>query len=191
MLSSLVALRSAMRSARAAVLRRRRTEPLLAPQVLELLADDRVARDAADWLTAQYPPPIGLLADALLAERLSEHARRRIARLLGKIDDPRAAEAFLLALSKVPTGVRPGLAQALARSASRRRLPREPLLEAATRAAAEPPSGDGRADLDVIFDLLAAAYPREPVHLRSGRWSAAAPSAGPRSSGSTSACRTR
>jgi hypothetical protein len=63
----------------------------------------------------------------------------------------------------VPTGVRPGLAQALARSASRRRLPREPLLEAARRVAAEPLSGDGRADLDVIFALLAAAYPRQPI----------------------------
>jgi hypothetical protein len=163
-LACLVALRSGDAERARSVLRRRRTEPLLGPQVLELLADDRVARDAADWLTVQYPPPIGLLADALLAERLSEHARRRIARLLGKIDDPRAAEALLLALSKVPTGVRPGVAQALARSASRRRLPREPLLEAATRAAAEPPSGDGRAELDVVFDLLAAAYPREPVH---------------------------
>ena len=162
-LSSFVALRSGEAERARAVLRRRRTEPLLAPQVLELLADDRVARDAADWLTAQDPSPIGLLADALLGEGLSEHARRRIARLLGKSDDPRAAEALLVALPKVPTGVRPGLAQALARSASRRRLPREPLLEAARRVAAEPPSGDGRAELDVIFTLLAAAYPRQPI----------------------------
>ncbi len=162
-LSSLAALRSGEPERARAVLVRRRTEPVLAPQVLELLADDRVARDAADWLTAQEPSPIGLLADGLLAERLSEHARRRVARLLGKSDDPRAAEALLVALPKVPTGVRPGLAQALARSASRRRLPREPLLEAATRAAAEPPSGDGRAELEAIFALLAAAYPRQPI----------------------------
>lgn len=161
--ASLAALRSGDPAHVRGVLRTRRTEPLLAPQVLELLADDRVARDAADWLTAQDPPPIGLLADALLAERLSGHARRRIARLLGKIDDPRAAEALLVALPKVPTGVRPGLAHALARSGSRRRLPREPLLDAATRAAAEPPSADRRTYLNMIFGLLAAAYPREPI----------------------------
>jgi len=161
--ASLVELRSGDAGRAAAVLRRRRTEPLLAPQVVELLADDRVARDAADWLTAQEPPPVGLLADGLLATRLSEQARRRIARLLGKIDDPRAAEALLAALPGAPKAVRPGLAHALARSASRRRLPRAPLLEAAARAAAEPPSGDDRGDLDVIFGLLAAAYPREPV----------------------------
>jgi hypothetical protein len=145
------------------ILRLRRTEPLLAPQVVELLADDRVARDAADWLTAQDPSPIGLLADALLSDRLSENARRRVARLLGKSEDRRAAEALLAALPRVPTGVRPGLAHALARAAARRPLPREAILAAATRAAEEPPSGDGRAHLEVIFALLAAAYPREPV----------------------------
>jgi hypothetical protein len=52
---------------------------------------------------------------------------------------------------------------ALVRAASRRRLPREPILAAVTRAAEEPPSGDGPSQLDVVFTLLAAAYPREPV----------------------------
>jgi hypothetical protein len=144
-----------------AILRRRRTEPLLAPQVVALLADDRVARDAADWLTAQDPAPVGLLGDALLAERHSDPARRRIARLLGKTDDPRAVESLLAALPVVPTGVRPALASALARAATRRRLPREPLFAALRRVATEPSRGD--AVLDEIFSLLAAAYPREPV----------------------------
>lgn len=145
------------------VLRLRRTEPLLAQQVIDLLADDRVARDAADWLTAQEPSPIGLLADALLSDHRPDNARRRVARLLGKSEDPRAAEALLAALPRVPTGVRSGLAHALARSASRRRLPREPILAAVARAAEERPPGDGGAQLEVIFTLLAAAYPREPV----------------------------
>jgi hypothetical protein len=146
-----------------AVLRRRRTDPLLAAQVLELLADDRVARDAADWLTAQDPPPIGLLADALLSDRLPDAARRRVARLLGKSDDPRAAEALVAALPRVPTGVRPGLAHALARAAARRPLPRDPILAAAASAAEEAAPGDGRGHLDAVFALLAAAYPGEPV----------------------------
>jgi ATP:ADP antiporter, AAA family len=145
------------------VLRLRRTEPLLAPQVIGLLADDRVARDAADWLTAQVPSPTGLLADALLSDQLSDNARRRVARLLGKSDDPRTAEALLAALSRVPTGVRSGLAHALARAASRRPLPRDPILRAAARAAEESLPGEDRADLDAVFALLAAAYPREPI----------------------------
>jgi hypothetical protein len=144
------------------VLARRRTDPLLAPQVIALLGDDRVARDAADWLVAQEPPPIGLLGDALLSDRLSEHARRRVARILGKLDDPRAAEALVVALPSVPTRVRPGLAHALGRAAARAPLPREPILAAARRAAEESPAG-GRASLEEIFALLEAAYPREPV----------------------------
>jgi hypothetical protein len=162
-IESLRELRSGDAARARAVLGRRRTEPLLAPQVVELLADDRVARDAADWLTAQEPPPTGLLADALLSDRLPDAARRRVARLLGKSEDPRAADALVAALSQVPTGVRPGLAHALARAAARRPLPRDPILAAAASAAEEPPPGDGRGHLEVVFALLSAAYPREPI----------------------------
>jgi hypothetical protein len=131
--------------------------------VVLLLEDDALARDAADWLTAQHPAPVGLLTDALLSDRLSDAARRRVARLLGKIDDSRAADGLLAALGNVPTGVRPGLANALARAAARRPLPREPLLAAARRSAEEPPpAGDARTHLEEIFCFLAAAYPREP-----------------------------
>ncbi|HSD22632.1 MAG TPA: hypothetical protein VLC54_21450 [Anaeromyxobacter sp.] len=162
-LSALRDLRSGFEERIRAVLTRRRTEPLLAPQVVALLADDRVARDAADWLTAQEPPPMGLLGDALLSDRLSDHARRRVARLLGKIDDPRAADGLLAALPLVPRGVRPGLAHALARAATRRPLPLGPILTAARRAAADPARDDERARLQEVFSLLAAAYPREPM----------------------------
>ncbi len=162
-LSALRDLRSGFEERIRAVLTRRRTEPLLAPQVVALLADDRVARDAADWLTAQEPPPMGLLGDALLSDRLSDHARRRVARLLGKIDDPRAADGLLAALPLVPRGVRPGLAHALARAATRRPLPLGPILTAARRAAADPAPGDESARLQEVFSLLAAAYPREPM----------------------------
>jgi hypothetical protein len=162
-LAALADLRSGDPGRAAAVLRRRRTEPLLAPQVVLLLADDRLARDAADWLTAQDPAPVGLLTDALLSERLSDHARRRVARILGKSEDPRAADGLLAALDEVPTAVRPGLANALARAATRRPLPQAPLLAAARRAAEEGPRGDARAHLEEVFCFLAAAYPREPI----------------------------
>jgi hypothetical protein len=160
-LATLGELRSGDEARLRAVLRRRRTEPLLVPQVVALLGDDRAARDAADWLCAQEPLPIGALADALLAERLADPARRRIARLLGKMDDPRAAQGLLAALPVVPTAVRPAVAEALARVAARRPLPRDPLLVALRRVAAEPTRGE--AALEEIFSLLSAAYPREPV----------------------------
>lgn len=161
--AELGALRSGDVERMRAVLARRRTEPVLGPQVIALLADDRVARDAADWLTAQEPPPVGLLTDALLAEGGSDHLRRRVARLLGKVDDPRAAEGLLAALPVVPTGVRPGLAHALARAGTKRRLPRAPLLAAAARAAADGDGPDEHALLLNVFRLLAAAYPGEPI----------------------------
>jgi hypothetical protein len=146
----------------AAVLRRLRSEPLLAPQVVALLADDSVARDAADWLTALEPAPIGLLTDALLSEALSDNTRRRVARLLGKIADPRAAAGLVDALPVVPAGVRPGVVDAIARASERTPLAREPLLDAVRRFASEQ-RGEEPVSLEPIFSLLAAAYPGEPV----------------------------
>jgi hypothetical protein len=163
MLVSLADLRSGDERRVVAVLRRLRTEPLLAPQVVALLSDDSVARDAADWLTAQEPAPIGLLTDALLSEGLSDNTRRRVARLLGKIDDPRAAAGLLTALAAVPAGVRPGVVDAIARTSERTPLAREALLEAVRRFASEPSRSDERAAIESMFSLLAAAYPGEPV----------------------------
>jgi hypothetical protein len=145
------------------ILRRRHSEPLVARQVIALLGDDRVARDAADWITAQDPPPTGLLGDALLDAGLPDAARRRVARLLGKIDDPRASHLLMAALEVVPTGVRGALATALRRTAEKTRLPREPLLAAARHLAEEPSRGEPQAELEEIFTLLAAAYPGEPL----------------------------
>jgi hypothetical protein len=167
-----VALLAALRSGEVRrtkrVLRERHTRPLLAPQVVQLLGDDRVARDAADWLTAQDPPPAGLLGDALLDDRLSDATRRRVARLLGKLEDPRAGFILLAAVQAVPTGVRHALATALCRASERTPLPAEPLLAAARRAALEPSRGEPRAELEEIFSLLGAAWPGEPL-LRSLR----------------------
>jgi hypothetical protein len=162
-LALLAELRSGDPQRASAVLRVLHTEPLLAPQVIALLGDDRVARDAADWLTAQDPPPAGLLGDALMDPRQSDAARRRTARILGKLDDPRAAHGLVAALPRVPTGVRRAVASALARVSEKVPLPSEPLLTAARRAAAEPPRGDERGELEEIFSLIAAAYPGEPV----------------------------
>lgn len=159
---ALAALRGEVAEVKLAVLQARRSEPVLAPQVLLLLEDDHLAREAADWLIAQDPPPVGLLSDALLGPGLPGSARRRVARILGKVDDPRAAECLVRALSEVPSEVRPGVAHALARIGVRQDLPEGPLLAAAAVAARET-GRDRRAVLDEVFSLLAAAFPREPV----------------------------
>jgi len=161
-LEALSALRSGDPALQRAVLAYRRREPILAAQVLELVGDDRVARDAADWLSAQEPPPVGLLSDALLDPNRSPRARRRIARILGKLDDPRASDCLLGAIKSVPTDVRLGVAHALARQSTLRSLPREPLFAAAIAAANEH-HRDRRLALEETFSLLAAALPDEPV----------------------------
>lgn len=144
-----------------AVLQQRRAEPALVSQVVSLLGDDEVARDAADWLSAQRPEPLGAYADGLLAEELEPAARRRVARLLGKSDSERAVQCLLGALATVPPSVRSGVAQALARLAVRRPIARAPLLQAILQTAAQP--AEHADDLEQIFALLAAAYPAEPV----------------------------
>jgi ATP:ADP antiporter, AAA family len=146
-----------------AVLQQARSEPLLTGQVLLLLADDRLARAAADWLSVQEPAPVGALSDALLGEGLGSSVRRRVARLIGKIDDQRAVQCLLDALPKVPTDVRAGVAQALARLASRRPIPREPLLAAVVETASSARASDDLL-LKEIFTLLSAAYRDEPMH---------------------------
>lgn len=159
--SALRELRSGQPDRVRAVLRQRRSEPVLASQVVALLGDDAVARDAADWLSAQEPAPIGVYADALLADGLASAARRRVARLLGKSDAELAVQSLLGALPKVPTSVRFGVAQALARLATRRPIARGPLLASIVEVASEPVGGDER--LEQIFALLAATYPEEPI----------------------------
>lgn len=145
------------------VLRAGRTQPLIAPLVIALLADDRLARDAADWLSVQKPAPVGLLSDALLEERLPDAARRRVARLLGKCGEERARKALMEALLRVPTAVRIGVAQALAHAAVAHELDPEPIL-AALKELALQPSVESEADrLEEVFFLLAAAFPQEPM----------------------------
>jgi hypothetical protein len=161
-LDALTELRSGDATRVRAALRQLRSEPFLVPQVVHLLGSDALAQDAADWISAQTPAPIGALNDALLADHLSAAVRRRVARLLGKIDDERAAQSLLDALRRVPGDVRLGVVQALARLGSRRALPRAPLLAAAVELAEQAEAREEQG-LEQIFTLLAAAYPEEPV----------------------------
>ncbi len=161
-LTDFAALRSGELGPMLTVLERGASDQLLAPQAIALLGDDRVAQAAADWLSALRPPAVGLLQDALLAPDLPASSRRRVARILGKLDDTRAAEALLGALAPVPASVRLGVAQALARLARTRPLPRARLLHALVEhASMEPTDGDDR--LETLFSLLSAAYPTEPI----------------------------
>jgi hypothetical protein len=157
-LSALRDLRSGFEERIRAVLTRRRTEPLLAPQVVALLADDRVARDAADWLTAQEPPPMGL--SAMRSSPIASPTMRAGGSRAFSERSTTARGGRPPRRAPVGTeGVRPGLAHALARAATRRPLPsgpssprhgeRRPTRRATTRCAPRE-----------VFSLLAAAYPR-------------------------------
>jgi ATP:ADP antiporter, AAA family len=161
-LAALTELRAGDEQRARVVLRALRSEPVLVPQVVLLLGADALARDAADWISAQQPAPIGALSDALLAQDLDATIRRRVARLLGKSDDERAARLLLDALPRVPVDVRLGVVQALARLGSRRSLAPAPLLAAAADLAAASDDAEERV-LEQVFTLLAAAYPGEPI----------------------------
>jgi hypothetical protein len=161
-LQALTELRSGDEERVRSVLRGLRSEPLLVPQVVLLLGADALAREAADWISAQEPAPIGALSDALLAQHLDPTVRRRVARLLSKSDDERAPRLLLDAMPRVPADVRLGVVQALARLGSRRALPPAPLLTAAAELARLRDEGEERV-LEEIFTLLAAAYPNEPI----------------------------
>ena len=145
------------------VLSRRGSEPLLAAQVIELLDDDRLAQAAADWLSALHPTAAGQLEDALLDPARPDPTRRRVARILGKSGEERAAEALLDALTRVPPSVRLGVAQALARLSKTRPLASARVLDALLEVSSAPSWAGDDERLETLFCLLAAAYPGEPV----------------------------
>jgi hypothetical protein len=87
--------------------------------VLPLLADDRVARAARDYLRPLAPRAVGQLVDALLAPERPLALRTRVAWVLGGLDDPRAAEGLWRAASNERFPVRATSVRALARIVAR------------------------------------------------------------------------
>lgn len=73
-------------------------EPLLAPQIIRLLAWDEVSEAARTALTNAGNSITGLLTDTLLDERQDFAIRRRIPRILARASTQRAVDGLLLSL---------------------------------------------------------------------------------------------
>jgi len=89
--------------------------PLLAPQLLDLLGDDDVARDAMHVLETLGPAIVGAAVDVLLDEQRPARARRRAARLLAHGASQRGIEGLTLGLDAQTLDVRHACGRALVR----------------------------------------------------------------------------
>ena len=86
----------------------------LASHVIDLLAVDRYARPAYRALERMGPRIVGQLVDAMLAEDTEVAVRRRIPRLLRKIEDARAVQGLVAGLRDEEFDVRYRCGHALA-----------------------------------------------------------------------------
>ena len=88
--------------------------PRLAAHVIDLLGDDLFARPAYQALEHMCPRITGQLVDAMLSPGSPLRVRRRIPRLLRKVEDPRAAAGLLAGLRDEEFDVRYRCGHALA-----------------------------------------------------------------------------
>jgi len=151
---------------RRAIREQREPEPVIAAQVIPLLASGelfpealRALRRAAPWITGQ-------LVDALLDPRTDPVVRRRIPRVLKTSPTQRAAEGLLAALQDESFDVRNAAALALAALTDRSAaltVPRGDVFALARLALEDPRNGE-RA-LPHVFTLLALTLEREPLRV--------------------------
>ncbi|HET6898173.1 MAG TPA: hypothetical protein VFK70_07490 [Vicinamibacteria bacterium] len=140
-------------------------DPLLIGAVIPLLARSDVLRPAVDALVACGPRAAGQLVDAMLDPGTPEVVRRRIPLVLKSCASPLAREGLVQALAApsrelrirsgrallVLTGDHPELA-----------VPTAEALAAVERELAAGDAGDAR---EHVFNLLALALEREPMHI--------------------------
>ena len=88
--------------------------PRLAPHVIDLLGNDLYARPAYGALERMGPRVTGQLVDALLSSDSSAAVRRRVPRLLRKIEDPRTVQGLVEGLKDSEFDVRYRCGHALA-----------------------------------------------------------------------------
>jgi AAA family ATP:ADP antiporter len=154
----------------------RRTDAQLLPLVvpiLELLARDDIARDAARALTPLVPSILGTIADVVLDARRPASVRRRAARLLGAAPSQRAASALELALDADDLDVRYVCGRVLVKMRENDGDLRFDGGAGLVRARREIESrGEGRTrdarKLEHAFDVLSLIFPREPMQLAYG-----------------------
>ncbi len=146
--------------------------PLALP-VLELLARDDVARDAAFALEPLVPRIVGAIVDFVLDARRPSSGRRRAARLLGAVPSQRAASGLELALDAEDLDVRYTCGRvlvAMGEKGADLRFDREAALASARRElemASEGIAFDAR-KLEHVFNVLSLVFPREAMQLAYG-----------------------
>jgi hypothetical protein len=143
--------------------------PLLAPQVIDLLAHEGVAREAMHALTVAAPRIVGTILDAVLDERRDARVRRRAARLLRNVPSQRVVEGLVSGLAAEAFDVRHSCGRVLVGLTEMKeelRFDARFMFERARREL-EAASPDPRA-LEHAFDLLSLAGPREAMQLAYG-----------------------
>ena len=145
----------------------------LALPILELLARDDVARDAALVLAPLVPRLVGAIVDVVLDPRRPPSARRRAARLLGTVSSQRAASALEFGLDAEDLDVRYACGRVLVvmrENAAELRFDREAALARARQeleTASEGRARDAR-KLEHAFNVLSLTFPREAMQLAYG-----------------------
>ena len=167
-----------LRAASAATIRRglRRPDGQLLPlalPILELLARDDVARDAALALAPLVPRIVGAIVDVVLDARRPPSTRRRAARLLGAVSSQRVASSLELALDEENLDVRHTCGRVLVsmrENGAELRFDSEAALTRARRElgmASEGRAPDAR-KLEHAFNVLSLTFPREAMQLAYG-----------------------
>jgi ATP:ADP antiporter, AAA family len=142
---------------------------LLAPQLIELLSREDVARDAMRSLAPRASEIAGTILDAVLDERRETRLRRRAARLLRDVPSQRVADGLALGLSVEAFDVRYVCGRVLVRLRGQNaglRFDASGMFDRAKRQL-ETASQDPRS-LEHAFDMLSLAGPHEPIQLAYG-----------------------
>jgi len=142
---------------------------LLAPQIIDLLSRDDVAREAMHSLAPRAREIAGMILDAVLDERREPVLRRRAARLLRDVPSQRVADGLALGLSAEAFDVRYACGRVLVglRGQNAELRFEAKLMFDRAKHQLEDASKDPRS-LEHAFDVLSLTAPREPMQLAYG-----------------------
>jgi hypothetical protein len=140
-------------------------DPLLVGAVIPLLARSDVLRPAVDALVAYGPRGAGQLVDAMLDPGTPEVVRRRLPLVLKSCASPRARDGLVQALAAPSPELRLRSGRALLVLTGDHPELAVPTAEALAAVERELAAGDAGAAREHVFNLLALALDREPMHI--------------------------
>jgi hypothetical protein len=143
--------------------------PLLAVQVLDLLGDDTVAREAMQVLETLTPAILGTIVDVLVDEGRPPSTRRRAARLLARAASQRAVDGLTLGLDARALDVRHACGRALVRLRAQNAalLVDAPAMASRAKRELDSLSTDPHS-LEHAFDVVALMLPSDAIQLAYG-----------------------